>query len=152
MKTGVIIYSHRADPLSRDLAEYYAEELRIRGHKDVNTAYHGGEPGIKNVMEKMNVRGMNNTFVVIPMVISEGDLSTWILPKEMDMPDNSCSFTYLTGMHTAIRFSTALGESEYLSRLLLKRLKESGAGKDDGILIVSRAWSRIRTGSFPAPR
>ncbi len=138
MKTGVILYSHRADPLSHDITEWYAEELRRRGHTDVNTAYRKGDPGIDETMRRMNVRGMNNTFVVIPMVISEGSLSTWILPKEMDMPDNSCSFTYLTGMHTAIRFSTALGESENISKLIIKRLKEAGAEKDDGILLVSR--------------
>ena len=138
MKTGVILYSHLCDESSRSMTEWYAERLREKGHKDVRTAYHKGSPSIEETLKNMNVHGMNNTFVVIPMLLSEGDLSTWVLPKEMGMPDNSCSYTYLTGTHIAIRFSTAIGESEALSETVLKRIREKGANSDDGILLVSK--------------
>jgi len=138
MKTGVILYSHLSNESARSVAEWYATGLRERGHKDVRVAYHKGNPGIEETLRGMNVHGMNNTFVVIPLLLSEGDLSTWVLPKKMAMPDNSCSYTYLTGMHIAIRFSTAIGESDALSETVLKRVKEKGAHKDDGILLVSK--------------
>ena len=60
------------------------------------------------------------------------------MPKTMGMPDNSCSYTHLTGTHIAIRFATTLGRINTLSETPLKRLREAGAEENDGILLVAR--------------
>ena len=137
MKTGVILFAYKSDDGTRSVVEWYAERLREKGHIDVNTAFFSGEPGIVETLKKMNVHGMNNTFVVIPMVLSEGDLTVHRMPEQMGMPDNSCSYTYITGTHIAIRFSTTIGGSEALSRTLLNRLKEVSASSSDGVLILA---------------
>ena len=137
MKTGVILFAYKSDDGTRSVVEWYAERLREKGHIDVNTAFFSGEPGIVETLKKMNVHGMNNTFVVIPMVLSEGDLTVHRMPEQMGMPDNSCSYTYITGTHIAIRFSTTIGGSEALSRALLNRLKEVSASSSDGVLILA---------------
>ena len=137
MKTGVILFAYKSDDGTRSVVEWYAERLREKGHIDVNTAFFSGEPGIVETLKKMNVHGMNNTFVVIPMVLSEGDLTVHRMPEQMGMPDNSCSYTYITGTHIAIRFSTTIGGSEALSRTLLNRLKEVSASTSDGVLILA---------------
>ena len=137
MKTGVILFAYKSDDGTRSVVEWYAERLREKGHIDVNTAFFSGEPGIVETLKKMNVHGMNNTFVVIPMVLSEGDLTVHRMPEQMGMPDNSCSYTYITGTHIAIRFSTTIGDSEALSRTLVKRLEEVSASSSDGVLVLA---------------
>lgn len=138
MKTGVIVLVQNCNDYTRPVAEWYAQKLSERGHQDVNVAYHNGEPDILTVLRRMNVHGQQNVFIVLPLLVSEGNLSIWDMPKRMGMPDNSCSYTYITGTHIAIRFSTAFGKSEALSRTLLKRLEEASASTDDGILLVTR--------------
>jgi sirohydrochlorin ferrochelatase len=138
MKTGVIVLAHRPDSSVVPVAEWYARRLSERGHKDVRVAYHSGEPNVRDVIAEMNVHGENNTFVILPLLVAEGDLSTWIMPKNIGMPDNSCSYTYLTGTHIAIRFATTFGRINALSETLLKRLREAGAERDDGVLLVAR--------------
>ncbi len=137
MKTGVILLAHRPDDSIRPVAEWYAERLEEKGHKDVHLAYQIGDPNVKDVLKMMNVHGQNNTFVVIPLLLFEGDISVWRMPGQMDMPDNSCSFTYSTGTHIAIRFTTTFDRSDALSETILERLEEAGAEKDDGILVIS---------------
>lgn len=137
MKKGVIVLAHRADGSSVPIAEWYAEGLRARGHADVHVAFHDGDPNIADVLKEMNVHGMNNTFIVLPLILSEGNLTVWEMPRRMGMPDNSCSYTYLTGTHIAIRFSTAFGSCEAVPKALLQRLEEAGATGKDGILLIS---------------
>ncbi len=91
MKTGVIVLAHRPDESVVPVAEWYARELERRGHRNVHVAYHSGNPNIKDVLVEMNVHGENNTFVVLPLLVAEGNLSVWNMPKNMGMPDNSCS-------------------------------------------------------------
>jgi sirohydrochlorin ferrochelatase len=138
MKTGVIVLAHRPDESVVPVAEWYARELEKRGHRNVHVAYHSGDPNIRDVLKEMNVHGENNTFVVLPLLVAEGNLSVWNMPKNMGMPDNSCSYTYLTGTHIAIRFATTFGRINALSETLLKRLREAGAEESDGILLVAR--------------
>ena len=137
MKKGVIVLAHRADGSSVPIAEWYAEGLRARGHADVHVAFHDGDPNIADILKEMNVHGMNNTFIILPLILSEGNLTVWEMPKRMGMPDNSCSYTYLTGTHIAIRFSTAFGSCEAVPKALLQRLEEAGATENDGILLIS---------------
>lgn len=144
MNTGVIVLAHRRAPETEPVAEWYAERLRERGRKNVKVAYHDGSPGVEEVLREIRVPGVNNTMVVLPLLISEGDLSTWVLPKGIGMPDNSCSYTYITGTHIAIRFSTTFGRSDALSEALMERLSEVDAERTDGILLLYRG-SRFKT-------
>ena len=143
MNTGVIVLAHRRAPETEPVAERYAEGLRERGHKNVRVAYHEGSPSVEEVLREIRVPGVNNTMIVLPLLISEGDLSTWVMPKGIGMPDNSCSYTYITGTHIAIRFSTTFGRSDALSETLMDRLSEAGAEGTDGILLLHRG-SRLK--------
>jgi len=138
MNTGVIVLAHRKAPEVEPVAGWYADRLRERGRRNVRVAYHEGSPSVEEVLRDIRVPGTNNTVVVLPLLLSEGDISTWLMPKGMGMPDNCCSFTYITGTHIAIRFSTAFGKMEALSEVLMHRMSEAGAEKDDGILLIGR--------------
>jgi len=91
MKTGVIILAQKSDESVVPVAEWYAKMLASRGRKNVHVAYHEGDPNIRDVLSAMNVHGENNTFVVLPLLVTEGNLSVWNMPKNMGMPDNCCS-------------------------------------------------------------
>lgn len=138
MNTGVILLVHRHGEEVDPVARWYLERLKERGHRNVRLAYHEGSPSMEEVLREIRVPGVNNTMVVLPLLVSEGDLSVWRMPKNMGMPDNSCSFTYITGTHIAIRFSTAFDRADALSEVLLKRLKEAGARPEDGVLLVHK--------------
>lgn len=90
MISGVIVLAHRPVPETVRVAEWYAERLRERGRKNVRIAYHGGEPYSDDVLREMNSEGIN-TVVILPLLVAEGDLSVWSMPKRIGMPDNSCS-------------------------------------------------------------
>jgi len=146
MNTGVILLVHRHGEEVDPVAGWYLERLEEKGHRNVRLAYHEGSPSMEDVLRDIRVPGVNNTVVVLPLLVSEGNLSVWRMPKGMGMPDNSCSFTYITGTHIAIRFSTAFDRADALSEVLLKRLKEAGAGPEDGVLLIHKGSELAMSG------
>lgn len=90
MKTGVMLLCHRPSPECVRVAQWYADRLIERGRKNVRIAYHCGEPSSDRVLREMNSEGIN-TVVILPLLVAEGDLSVWNMPKKIGMPDNSCS-------------------------------------------------------------
>ncbi len=90
MKTGVIVLAHRPVPETVRVAQWYADRLSERGRRNVRVAYHSGAPYSDDVLREMNAGGIN-TVVVLPLLVAEGNLSVWEMPKRIGMPDNSCS-------------------------------------------------------------
>lgn len=90
MIPGTIILANERNEYTEGIVEWYAEQLRQRGRKNVRVAYHNSDPYSDAILREMNSEGVN-TIVVLPLLTSEGKMSVWKMPKQIGMPDNSCS-------------------------------------------------------------
>ncbi len=133
MKTGVMVLAqHSSSEGERAVAERCADYLRANGRKDVHIAYHYGTPSSDDVMESMN-RGGVDTFVILPLAISEGKMTVWTMPKKIGLPDNCGSWRMMNGRDVATRFATALGKNYALADELIER---EGPVRTDTVLLV----------------
>ncbi len=115
MKTGIIVLGQHSDsPGGRRVAERFAEHLESKGRKTVRVAYHSGSPGAEEVMLSMNREGVD-TFSIVPLSVSEGRKTVWLMPKGLRLPDNFGSWTMIGGKDVATRFATALGADPRMS-------------------------------------
>ena len=135
MKTGVIVLGqHSASAGERSVADRCAEFLKERGRMNVNVAYHYGEPSSDSVMERMNREGVD-TFVILPLAVSEGRMTVWEMPRRIGLPDNCGSWRIMNGRDVATRFATALGRNHALAEELVRR--EGPAEDDTALLLLS---------------
>lgn len=135
MNTGVIVLGQHSDSAGeRAVAERCAEYLKGNGRKNVNIAFHYGEPSSDKVMERMNLEGID-TFVILPLSVSEGRMTVWEMPKKLGLPDNCGSWRIMNGKDVATRFATALGKNDALANELIER--ECTPDDDTTILLIS---------------
>jgi sirohydrochlorin ferrochelatase len=136
MKTGIIVLGLHSDSEdSRYFAERCAEYLRKNGRKNVFPAFYRGTPFAGDVMRMMHDDGID-TFCILPLTVSEGKHTVWLMPDSVFLPDNFCSWTMLDDKDVATRFSTALGSDQKMAELLVQR--EGTPVKGTGILLVNR--------------
>jgi len=151
MKTGIIVLGRDSDSeqcvsFTNDCAEY----LRYEGRRNVYSAFYHGTPYAGDVMVTMHDQGVD-TFVILPLAISEGKHTVWLMPKSVNLPDNFGSWTMIDGKDVATRFATALGSDERMSDALVKR--EGTPDDETALLLVSRGSphsSTSKTGEFYA--
>lgn len=133
MKSGIIVLAqHASSEGERSVAERCADYLRSNGRKNVHIGYHYGSPSSDTVMESMNKDGVD-TFVILPLSISEGKMTVWTVPKKLGLPDNCGSWRMMNGKDVATRFATALGKNYALAEELISR---EGAVRQDTALLV----------------
>ncbi len=151
MKTGTIVLAQHSDSTGeRRVAERCARYLEEHGRKNVRIAYHSGEPGSERVMLEMNAEGVD-TFAIVPLSISEGRKTVWLMPKALRLPDNCGSWTMIDGKDVATRFATALGRDPSMASALAER--EGRPDKDTAILLLARGSTHsdcARTSEFYA--
>lgn len=135
MKTGIIVLGqHSSSAGEWEVVERCADILEKNGRSDVNIAFHYGTPSSDAVMEQMNAVGID-TFVILPMAISEGKMTVWQMPKKMGIPDNCGSWRMMNGKDIAVRFATALGLNDALADELIER--EGPPRADTALLLIS---------------
>ena len=135
MKTGIIVLGqHSASAGERSVAERCADYLRKNGRKDVHIAFHYGDPSSDEVMESMNLKG-TDTFVILPLTVSEGQMTVWSMPKKLGLPDNCGSWRMMNGKDVATRFATALGKNYALADELVAR--EGPVDERTALLFIS---------------
>ncbi len=135
MKTGIIVLGQHADSAGENaVAERCAEYLMGNRRKNVNIAFHHGEPSSDEVMERMNMDGID-TFVILPLSISEGRMTVWEMPKKLGLPDNCGSWRIMNGKDVATRFATALGKNDAVADELIER--EGTPDDNTSILLIS---------------
>ncbi len=151
MKTGVIVLGlDSRSPGIRLLAEECAEHLKEKGRKGVRIAYLRGEPYAEDVMRAMHSDG-TDTFSILPLSISEGKNTVWLMPASVLLPDNFGSWTMIDGKDVATRFATALGPDPRMLDALLEELGRPKPG--EGVLLASRGSphsSTAKTAEFYA--
>ena len=136
MKTGVIVLGLDSRfPGIRLVAEECADYLRKEGRKDVNVAYLRGEPYAEDVLRKMHRDGID-TFSILPLSVSEGRNTVWLMPASVLLPDNFGSWTIIDGKDIATRFATALGPDPRMLDAILTELGRPKQG--EGVLLASR--------------
>lgn len=141
MKSGIIVLAqHAGSEGERSVAERCANYLRSNGRKNVHIGYHYGTPSSDTVMESMNRDGVD-TFVVLPLSISEGKMTVWTMPKKLGLPDNCGSWRMMNGKDIATRFATALGKNYALAEELISR---EGAVRQDTALLILAYGSETR--------
>jgi len=135
MKTGIIVLGqHSESPGERAVADRCASFLVEKGRKYVNTAFHYGTPSSDTVMERMNLEGVD-TFVILPLAISEGRMTVWEMPRKLGLPDNCGSWRMMGGKDVATRFATALGKNYALADELIAR--EGPVDEESALLVIS---------------
>ena len=136
MKTGIIVLGLDSDSKGcRSFTERCADFLREKGRKNVFAAFYRGTPYAGDVMREMHGTGID-TFCILPLMISEGKHTVWLMPKSVFLPDNFGSWTMLDGKDVATRFSTALGSDPRMAEELVRREGKSEPGT--AILLVNR--------------
>ncbi len=136
MKTGVIVLGLDSRfPGIRLVAEECADYLRKEGRKDVNVAYLRGEPYAEDILRRMHRDGVD-TFSILPLSISEGRNTVWLMPASVLLPDNFGSWTIIDGKDVATRFATALGPDPRMLDAILTELGRPKQG--EGVLLASR--------------
>lgn len=136
MKTGIIILGIDSEHEGlRPFARRCADSLINRGRKNVFVAYGRGEPFAADVMRRMHDEG-TDTFSILPLAISEGKHTVWLLPGSVRLPDNFGSWTMIDGKDVATRFSTALGSDPRIADALVRR--EGGPHTSEAVVLVNR--------------
>ncbi len=136
MKTGVIVLGLDSDSEGcRSFTERCADFLREKGRKNVFAAFYRGTPYAGDVMREMHDAGID-TFSILPLMVSEGKHTVWLMPKSVFLPDNFGSWTMLDGKDVATRFSTALGSDPRMAKELVQR--EGRPEPGTAILLVNR--------------
>ena len=139
MRTGVIVLGqHSSSPGERAAAERCAEYMASQGRRNVRVAFHSGSPGSEQVMLEMNAEGVD-TFAIVPLSISEGRKTVWLMPKGLRLPDNCGSWAIIGGKDVATRFATALGPDPRMASALTAR--EGDPGEGEAVLLLSRGSS-----------
>ena len=142
MITGVMVLGFDSEiPECRRVTEECVRRLAERGHSNVAGAFYRGHPSETEALDELTAMHAD-PIVVLPLVVSEGELSVHRLPKAMGMPDNCCSFTYDSeGHEAAVRFSTSFNWHIKVTELLEKRIMEAGGRSGDGILLIRHGSS-----------
>jgi sirohydrochlorin ferrochelatase len=137
MKTGILVLGNSgSDDSERDVLTRCCEYLGSKGHKGVHPAFHYGEPRSDTVMERMfNDEGID-TFCVLPLAVAEGNMTIWLMPKQIGIPDNSGSWRMVGEHDVAVRFATAFGAPERLVNAVADAAGRPRRGK--GILVLFR--------------
>ena len=134
MRTGVIVLA-RSPGTDGKVAQRCADFLSSKGRKDVRIGYWKAEPDVFDLMTSMHDEGID-TFSILPLSISEGKNTVWLMPKAVSIPDNCGSWTMIDGKDVAIRFATALGADDRMADAILEEL---GRPEDDvPVLIMTR--------------
>lgn len=136
MKTGIIVLGHDSgSPQGRINVMKICSYLESKGHRGVFPAFHIGEPRSDEVIRRMFDENRIDTFSILPVMISEGNLTIWNMPKRIGLPDNSGSWMMIGEHDVATRFSTALGASDVMADAMIARLGEPE--DDTGIIILT---------------
>ena len=135
MKTGIIVLGQHSTSMGEwEVVERCADFLERNGRSNVNIAFHYGTPSSDDVMEQMNADGVD-TFVILPLAVSEGKMTVWQMPRKLGIPDNCGSWRIMGGKDVAIRFATALGLNDALADELIER--EGPPRADTALLLLS---------------
>jgi hypothetical protein len=144
MNIGVMVLGFDSEiPSSRRVTEECAAKLRERGHSNVTSAYYRGRPSEMEAVDLLTSLKAD-PIIVLPLVVSEGELSVHLMPKAMGMPDNCCSYTRDSqGREVAVRFSTSFNWNTKVTELLEKRIRAAGGRPGTGVLLLHYG-SRMR--------
>ena len=135
MKPGIIVLAqHASSEGERAVAERCTDLLVRNGRRNVRIAFHYGTPSSDYVMTEMNKDGVD-TFVILPLSVSEGKMTVWEMPKKLGLPDNCGSWRMMGGKDVATRFATALGKNYALADEL--SLREGDAEQDTALLFLA---------------
>ena len=141
MRSGIIVLAqHASSQGERAVAERCADYLIRNGRRNVRIAFHYGTPSSDDVMMDMNRDGVD-TFVILPLSISEGKMTVWSMPQKLGLPNNCGSWRMIDGKDVATRFATALGKNYALAEELISR---EGAVRQDTALLVLAYGSETR--------
>lgn len=87
-------------------------------------------------MENMFTSEGIDTFCILPLAIAEGNMTTWLMPRRLGLPDSSGSWRMMGKHDIATRFGTALGTSEVMADAILRNIGEPERGT--GIIFLAR--------------
>jgi sirohydrochlorin ferrochelatase len=136
VKTGIIVLGHDSEsPQGRSIVMKICSYLESKGHRNVFPAFHIGEPRSNGVIRMMFEEHGVDTFSILPVMISEGNLTIWNMPKRIGLPDNSGSWMMVGEHDVATRFATAMGASDVMADAILSRLGRPDA--DTGVIILT---------------
>lgn len=128
MKTGIVVLGQHSHSINESkVANRCADYLEDKGHKNIRIAYHYGTPDSFDVISSMFLEEGIDTFAILPLNISEGNMTIWNMPKKIGLPDNSGSWTLIGGRDIATRFATALNRDQTMAGAIVKQL-----GQPDG--------------------
>ena len=137
MKTGIIVLGMSgSDDSERDVLMRCCDYLRFKAHKEVYPAFHHGEPRSDAVIERMFTDEGVDTFCVLPLAVSEGNMTIWLMPRQIGLPDNSGSWRMIGEHDVAVRFATAFGAPGRLVDAVADSAGRPERGK--GVLILFR--------------
>lgn len=137
MKTGIVVLGQHSHSINESrVAKRCVDYLESKGHRNVRMAYHHGTPDSLDVISSMFLEEGIDTFAILPLNISEGNMTIWNMPKKIGLPDNSGSWTLIGGRDIATRFATALNFDKRMADAIVRQLGEP----DDstGILFLIR--------------
>ena len=136
MKTGIIVLGHDSNSRQcRNIIDRTCEDLRKDGFRNVSPAFHFGEPRSDSVIRSMFTDHGIDTFCILPITVSEGNMTIWNMPKQLGLPDNSGSWMMIGKHDVATRFATAMGTSDIMAEAIIRRM---GVPKDDtGIIVLT---------------
>ena len=136
MKTGIIVLGHDSEsPQGRCIVTKICSYLESKGHRNVFPAFHIGEPRSDEVIRRMFDEYGIDTFSILPVMISEGNLTVWNMPKRIGLPDNSGSWMMIGEHDVATRFATAMGASDMMADAILNRLGRPDG--DTGVIVLT---------------
>ncbi len=136
MKTGIIVLGHDSDSREcRDFINGMCANLREDGFKNVFPAFHFGEPRSDSVIRSMFTDHGIDTFCILPIVVSEGNMTIWEMPKQLGLPDNSGSWMMIGEHDVATRFATAMGASVVMAEAIAKKM--GAPVSDTGIIVLT---------------
>ena len=136
MKTGIIVLGpDSGSPQGHSIVPRICSYLEGKGHRNVFPAFHIGEPRSDEVIKRMFEENGIDTFTILPVMISEGNLTIWNMPKKIGLPDNSGSWMMIGEHDVATRFATAMGTSDVMADAMISRLGDPDDGA--GVIILA---------------
>ncbi len=136
MKTGIIVLGHDSNSRQcRKIIDDICVDLRKDGFKNVFPAFHFGEPRSDSVIRSMFTDHGIDTFCILPIAFSEGNMTIWKMPQQLGLPDNSGSWMMICEHDVATRFATAMGASDTMAEAIIERI--GAPDSDTGIIVLT---------------
>jgi sirohydrochlorin ferrochelatase len=136
MTKGIMIagYGTRKGNLEQVLSAQ-AARMRARGIENVYIGYFRvSKPSIPEALAQMVGDGIDEV-LVLPYYIAEGDLTRRLIPEKLGI-NGSFGVSTTCGKEVKVQMAPAFGLGSTLADIACDRIADSGAGFDDGILVI----------------